>query len=105
MRTKSPPVPRGTIASSRSRPGEAVRDLVDRAVAADRDEQRRAALDRRARQLAQMPGLLGEERVARQPERGGAAGELGPAAPGRAACGGRIDEEDGPGGANAARPR
>jgi hypothetical protein len=38
---------------------------------------------------------LGEERVALQPELGGLVRELGPASPGRAGFGRRVDQEDG----------
>src|SRR5207248_6195976 len=61
-------------------PDEPVRHLVDSAVAADRDQPLRTALERRARQLTQVLGPFGEERVAGQPERGGASCELRPTA-------------------------
>jgi hypothetical protein len=47
------------------------------------------------RQLGELTGPLGEQRVASQSEGPGAVRELGPAAAGGAVLGGRIDEEDG----------
>ena len=76
-------------------PGDPVHDLVDGAVAADDDEQARAAVGRRPRELRELPGPLGEERVAPQPERGRRMRELGPAPAGRAVLRGGVDEEDG----------
>ena len=75
--------------------GDPVDDLVHRPVAADRHEQRRAAVRRLARELDQVAGPLGEQRVALQPERGRPVGELGPAPPGRAVLGRGVDQEDG----------
>ena len=74
---------------------EARGDLVDGAVAADGDDQVGACRGRlRARARAGAPGA---RRTARRPRRPSAraAGELGPAAPGRAVRRGRVDEEDG----------
>ena len=76
-------------------PREPVRDLVDRAVAADDDEQPRAAERRLAGELAEVARPLAEERVALEPGGGRAARELRPAAPRRAVRGRRVDEEDG----------
>jgi hypothetical protein len=46
-----------------------------------------------ARELGQVPRALREQRIAAQPERGGAVRELRPAASGGAVLGGRVDEE------------
>jgi hypothetical protein len=62
-------------------------------VSADGDQQ--VGLGGRfARELGEVPGPLGKERVAAQPQRGRPVGELGPAAAGGAVLGGRVDEED-----------
>ena len=96
VRTKSQPVPRGTTATSGRRvdPDEPVRDLVDRPVATDDDEQPRAGERRLARELGEVPRPLAEERVALEPGRRGPPRELGPAAPGRPVRRRRVDEED-----------
>ena len=63
---------------------DAVRDLVHRAVAADDDELRRAAVDRFSRELRQMAGALGEQRIAGEAARGGGVaicGQRRPVAP------------------------
>jgi hypothetical protein len=73
---------------------EPVRDLVDRAVAADGDEQRRPAGSRLARELSKVLRLLGEERVAFEAELGSAPRDLGPAPARRAAGRRRVDEKD-----------
>ena len=75
--------------------GDAVHDLVQRPVAADRDDERRAAVDRLPRELDQVARPLGEERLAAQAEPRGAVRELGPALARRAVVGRRVDEEDG----------
>jgi hypothetical protein len=62
-------------------------------VPADGDEQRRAGPGL-ARELGQVPGPLGEERVALQPERGRLVRQLRPAPPGRTGLGRRVDQED-----------
>ena len=49
--------------------GETVDDLVDRAVAADDDEQARAVERRLARELAEVPAPLAKQRVALEPRR------------------------------------
>ena len=79
----------------RPRPDESVHHLVQRAVAADRDDERRALGGRALRQLDQVPGPLGEERLALEPEVRRPVGELGPALPGDAVVRRRVDEEDG----------
>ena len=75
--------------------GEAVDDLVHRAVAADATISfaPRSAASRASR--PSWPGPVGEQRVAGQAERRGLVRELGPAPPGGAVLGGRVDEEDG----------
>jgi hypothetical protein len=73
---------------------DAVHDLVDGAVAADRDEQRGAVRDRAACELRQLARPLGEQCLAAQAALGCEVGDLGPAAPGRAVLGSRVDEED-----------
>jgi hypothetical protein len=75
--------------------GDALDDLVDGPVAADRDDQPRSAFGGLSRELAELTLPLGDERIARQPERGCAVRQLGPATAGRAVVGGRVDEEDG----------
>ena len=97
VRTKSQPVPRGMTASSTpSALGDAVDDLVHGAVAADDHEQlARLPRRRRAASAVELPRLLGDERVSREPERGCAVRDLGPALARRASAGGRVDEEDG----------
>jgi hypothetical protein len=77
------------------RPSEAVDDLVDRAVAADGDEQARAGGNRIAGEVGQVSGPLGEERVATQATLVRGPRDLGPAAAGRPVVGGGIDQEDG----------
>ena len=82
VRTKSQPVPRGmsaTVGGSSTR--EAVHDLVDRAVAADDDEQLGAAVRRLAGELAELPAALGDERVAFEAARGRLVRDLRPAPP------------------------
>ncbi len=76
--------------------GDAVHDLVDGAVASDDDEQCRAALHGFPRERGEVPLLLGEERVAVEPERRAAVRDLRPAAAGAASGGGGVDEEDRP---------
>ncbi len=67
----APGAARDDASSTPSAPGEPVDDLVDRAVAADGDEQRRAAFDGVARQLAS--GARAARRRARRPRRPSAA--------------------------------
>jgi hypothetical protein len=74
--------------------GDAVRDLVQRAVSADDDEQRGAFVRGRARELGQVTGRLREARLPGEPARRGLVRELGPVAAGRAVARGGIDEED-----------
>ena len=98
VRTKSMPVPSGIVASSvvAPRAHEPVHDLVQRPVAADRDDElapSRAAL---LGELDQVAGALGEERLALEPELRGAVRELRPALAGDAVVRRRVDEEDGP---------
>ena len=76
-------------------PGDPLHRLVDRAVAADDDEQRGAAVRRVARQLGQVPAPLREERVAGQPRLGELVRQLGPAPTRRPVVRGRIDQKDG----------
>jgi len=74
---------------------DAVHDLVHGPVAADRDEQPRAAGRCLAREVDEVAGPLGKECVADQAVLGCKVGDLGPALAGRAVVGGRVDEEDG----------
>ncbi len=76
--------------------GDAVDGLVERAVAADRDDERGSVVGRTARQLDQVAGPLGEEGLAGETESLGAVGELRPAVPGTSVVGRRVDQEDGP---------
>jgi hypothetical protein len=71
---------------------QAVHDLVQRPVAADRDDD--ARVDGR-RELDQVSRPLGIERLAVEPEAGGPVRERRPALPGLPVVGGRVDEEDG----------
>ena len=90
------PVPSGIVARSTSRPAIAVHDLVQRPVAADRDDERRAAVDRaRARARSGGPGRSEKSVSPLQAERARAVRELGPALARRAVVGRRVDEEDG----------
>jgi hypothetical protein len=66
---------------------------VNRPVAADCDEQRRA-LGRAARELREVARPLREQRLAAQAERRRPMRQLGPVPPGRAVLGGGIDQED-----------
>ena len=66
VRPKSMPVPSGIVASSDVAPGDPVHDLVQRPVAADRDDERRAARRPPARELDQVARPLREERLARR---------------------------------------
>src|SRR5581483_10282331 len=75
--------------------GDAVHDLVQRPVAPDGDDARRARVDGIPRQLAQLAGARRQARLACEPERGRAPGELRPAASGGAVPGRGIDEEYG----------
>jgi hypothetical protein len=75
--------------------GEAVDDLVDRSVAADGNEQACAAGNGSSGEVGEVPGPFREERVALQAASGRDARDLGPAAAGASAVGGRVDEEDG----------
>ena len=84
MRPKSIPGPERDRRELDVAAGDAVHDLVERPVAADRDDERRAAVDGLARELDQVAGTLGEQRVALQPERGRAPRELRPALAGGA---------------------
>ena len=97
VRPKSMPVPSGIVASSAAVAGahEAVDDLVQRAVAADRDDELGAVARRALGELDQMARPLGEERLAGEAELRGAVRELRPALPGDAVVGRRVDEEDG----------
>ena len=76
-------------------PVEAVDDLVNRAVAADDDEQLGATLHGLPGELSEMTAPLAEERVPLEPDAGRHVGDLRPAAPGRAVRRCRIHEEDG----------
>jgi hypothetical protein len=67
---------------------------VEGAVAADYDEELRAFVDGPARELGQVAGRVGEERVARQALPGGDVGDLRPALARRAVRRRRVDEED-----------
>jgi hypothetical protein len=79
----------------RVRPEEAVDRFVERAVAAYGDDQL-GSLSRRLRgELDQVRRPLGENRLARESEAGGASLELGPAPARGAVVRRRIDEEDG----------
>jgi len=73
--------------------GDAVHDLVHRPVSADGHDQTRASGRCLVRKLGQVLRALGEERVAGQAAVGRAAGDLGPALPGLASVGGRVDQE------------
>jgi len=84
---------------------DAVRDLVDGAVAADDDQQRRTVVDGAARERAELAGRVGEERVALQAPGRGTVRDLGPSPARRPVVGGRVDEEDRFVSANASRPR
>ena len=79
----------------RARAHKAVDDLVQRAVAPDCHDDARAVSRGALRELDQMSRALGEERLALEPEPGGAVRKLGPALPGCAVVGRRIDEERG----------
>jgi hypothetical protein len=79
----------------RARAHQPVHHLVEGAVAADRDDERGAVAGRPLGQLDQVAGPVGEERLALEPELGGAMRELGPALAGRAVARRGIDEEDG----------
>jgi hypothetical protein len=73
---------------------DAVDDLVDRAIPPDDDEKLRPALDRLARKRSELARRLREKRITGESERGAAVRDLGPATPGGAPGGGRVDEED-----------
>src|SRR5581483_7928227 len=73
---------------------DAVDDLVEGAVAADRDHERRTVVDRACRELDQVAGPLREARLALEPGARGTRRELGPAAARAPGVGGRVDEED-----------
>jgi len=75
--------------------GDPVHDLVQCPVTADRDHERRAAVDRRARQFDQVSRPLREERLSAQPEARRPVRELGPPPTGRAVVRGRVDKENG----------
>jgi hypothetical protein len=75
-------------------PDHAVDDLVERAVAADDDEQPCAAVDRASRKLRQVSGRIGEERVADKALRGRRVRDLRPALARRAVRRRGVDEED-----------
>jgi hypothetical protein len=79
----------------RARAQDAVDGLVQGAVAADGDDERRAAARGALGQLDQVPRALGEERLAGEPELCGAVRELRPALAGGAVVRRRVDEEDG----------
>jgi hypothetical protein len=68
---------------------------MNRPVAADDDKQFRAILDRPARQVSELAGPLGEQRVARDAGGSSGPGDLRPTAPRRAVRRRRVDEEDG----------
>jgi hypothetical protein len=74
---------------------DAVHDLVDGSVSADGHDQARASNRGLVRELGQVLGPFGQERVPGQSAVGRAAGDLGPAFSGGASVGGRIDEEGG----------
>jgi hypothetical protein len=71
-----------------------VGDLVQRSVAADRDDLFRAVAGRLGDELREMTGAFGEERDALEAALRRAVRDLRPAAPGGPVVGGRIDEED-----------
>jgi hypothetical protein len=71
---------------------EPVDDLVQRAVAADRDDEFGVDV---GRELGQVVRPLRVERLAVEPEPGGSMRERDPAPSGRAVVGRRVDEEDG----------
>jgi len=72
-----------------------VHDLVQRPVAADRDDESRAVAGRLLGQLRQVPGPFREERLALEPEVRRAVRERRPALARGAVVGRRVDEEDG----------
>ena len=72
---------------------DAVHDLVHGPVAADCDEQARAPRPQLSGEVREVLGPLREERVAGQAPIGGEPRDLGPALPGGAVVGGRVDEE------------
>ena len=86
MRRKSPPVPNGISAKlacgaiALAVVEESVDHLVDRAVAADRDDPLRAAAQRLARELGRIARALGMHVVERERAAEGVR-ELGPALP------------------------
>jgi hypothetical protein len=77
-----------------SRTNEPIDYLVQRSVAADRDDELRAVARSLLGELDQVAGTLGEERRALEPELGRAVGELRPALACDAVAGRRVDEED-----------
>jgi hypothetical protein len=68
---------------------------VERTVAADDDEQLGSLVDGARRELGQVAGRLGEERVAGEPLPRGDVRDLGPALARRPVRRRRVDEEDG----------
>ena len=97
MRTKSQPVPRGITAISTSvAAGDPVRDLVHGPVAADHDEQLRAAVRRLARERAEL-ARRARRRACRpsSPRCAARCAISGQRLPGRAVVRRRVDEEDG----------
>jgi hypothetical protein len=87
-----------------ARADESVRDLVQRPVAADRDDEGRAVARRALGQLDQVLGALGEERLALEPEVRRAVRERRPALARDAVVRRRVDEEDRAARANGRRP-
>ena len=80
--------------------GDAVHDLVHRAVPADDDEELRSSAYGVCRKRDELSRLLGDEGVTCEAERGRPVRDLGPTLPRRASGGSRVDEEDGAAGAN-----
>src|SRR5207302_1407232 len=73
---------------------EAVHALVHRTVTADDDEELRAVDRRAGGELAEVPGRLGDQRIAAQPLRRRLPRDLRPPPPSRPVGRGRVDEED-----------
>jgi hypothetical protein len=76
-------------------PGDPVHDLVHRPVAADGDDQLRASFRSLPREPRELALLLGQVRISLEPSLRRLSRDLGPALPGRAVVGRRVDEEDG----------
>ena len=80
---------------ARARAHDPVHNLVQRAVAADRDDELGAVARSALGELDQVARAFREERLAREPELLGAVRELGPAPARDAVVRRRVDEEDG----------